>query len=128
ILLKRRPVLGGYDPADYEQFREWATAEAGTRIPVSIVKRRAPAKPAPTLLYGYGSYETSIDPGFSVPRLSLLDRGFVFAIAHVRGGGVLGRPRDEEGKLTRKRNTFTDFVAVARQLKATGWSSRVIAR
>ncbi|MEV0621606.1 S9 family peptidase [Nonomuraea sp. NPDC050404] len=128
ILLKQRPVLGGYDPADYEQFREWATAEDGTKIPVSIVKRKDTAKPAPTVLYGYGSYESSMDPGFSVPRLSLLDRGFAFAVAHVRGGGEMGRRWYEEGKLTRKRNTFTDFVAVAGHLKASGWSERIIAR
>ncbi|WP_308164875.1 S9 family peptidase [Nonomuraea sediminis] len=128
ILLKQRAVLGGYDPADYEQFREWATAEDGTKVPISIVKRKDTARPAPTVLYGYGSYETSIDPGFSVPRLSLLDRGFVFAIAHVRGGGEMGRRWYEEGKLTRKRNTFTDFVAAARHLKSSGWSTNLVAR
>ncbi|GAA2403360.1 S9 family peptidase [Nonomuraea africana] len=128
ILLKQRPVLGGYDPGDYEQFREWATAEDGTRVPISIVKRKDAGKPAPTLLYGYGSYETSMDPSFSVARLSLLDRGFAFAIAHVRGGGEMGRRWYEEGKLTRKKNTFTDFVAAARHLRATGWSERIIAR
>ncbi len=128
ILLKQRPVLGGYSPDDYEQFREWATAEDGTRVPISLVKRKDTAKPAPTVLYGYGSYETSIDPGFSVPRLSLLDRGFVFAVAHVRGGGEMGRRWYEDGKLTRKKNTFTDFVAAAGHLKASGWSERVIAR
>jgi oligopeptidase B len=127
FLLKQRPVLGGYDAEDYEQFREWATAADGTRIPISIVKRKNTVLPAPTVLYGYGSYETSIDPGFSVPRLSLLDRGFVFAIAHVRGGGEMGRRWYEEGKLTRKKNTFTDFVAVAAHLKRE-WSSRVVAR
>ncbi|MBX6385470.1 MAG: S9 family peptidase, partial [Microbispora sp.] len=82
----------------------------------------------PTLLYGYGSYESSIDPYFSVARLSLLDRGFVFAIAHVRGGGEMGRRWYEDGKLTRKKNSFTDFVASARHLKATGWSDKIIAR
>ncbi|MFI7455326.1 S9 family peptidase [Nonomuraea sp. NPDC049714] len=128
ILLKRKPVLGGYDPGDYEQFREWATAEDGTEIPISIVKRKDAGRPAPTVLYGYGSYETSIDPGFSVPRLSLLDRGFVFAVAHVRGGGEMGRRWYDEGKLTQKKNTFTDFVAAARHLKRSGWSSEVIAR
>ncbi len=128
ILLKQRPVLGGYDAEDYEQFREWATAEDGTEIPVSVVKRKDTTLPAPTLLYGYGSYETSIDPGFSVPRLSLLDRGFVFAIAHVRGGGEMGRRWYEEGKLTSKKNTFTDFVAAAGHLKQAGWSGKVIAR
>ncbi|GGP13716.1 protease [Nonomuraea glycinis] len=128
ILLKRKPVLGGYDPGDYEQFREWATAEDGTEIPISIVKRKDTGRPAPTVLYGYGSYETSIDPSFSVPRLSLLDRGFVFAVAHVRGGGEMGRRWYDEGKLTKKKNTFTDFVAAARHLKRSGWSAEVIAR
>ncbi len=128
ILLKRRPVLGGYEPADYEQFREWATAPDGTKVPISIVVRKGTRRPAPTVLYGYGSYEASIDPSFSVARLSLLDRGFVFAIAHVRGGGEMGRGWYEDGKLVRKKNTFTDFVACARHLKAEGWASKVIAR
>ncbi|MGI5267515.1 S9 family peptidase [Nonomuraea sp. CA-218870] len=128
ILLKRRPVLGGYDSDDYEQFREWATAEDGTKVPISIVKRKDCTLPAPTVLYGYGSYETSIDPSFSVPRLSILDRGFVFSVAHVRGGGEMGRQWYEDGKLTRKKNTFTDFVAAARHMKRSGWSSKVIAR
>ncbi|MEU7695900.1 MULTISPECIES: S9 family peptidase [Microbispora] len=128
ILLKQRVVLGGYDPSDYEQFREWATAPDGTRVPISIVVRKDTSRPAPTLLYGYGSYESSIDPYFSVARLSLLDRGFVFAIAHVRGGGEMGRRWYEDGKLTRKKNTFTDFVACARHLKAEGWSDKIIAR
>ncbi|WP_210158839.1 S9 family peptidase [Microbispora oryzae] len=128
ILLKQRPVLGGYDPGDYEQFREWATAEDGTRVPVSIVIKKGTDRPAPTLLYGYGSYETSIDPYFSVARLSLLDRGFVFAVAHVRGGGEMGRRWYEDGKLTHKKNTFSDFVACARHLKKGGWSSEIVAR
>jgi Protease II len=128
ILLKRRPVLGGYDPDDYEQFREWATADDGARVPISIVVKKGTGRPAPTLLYGYGSYETSIDPSFSVARLSLLDRGFVFAIAHVRGGGEMGRKWYEDGKLTQKKNTFTDFVACTRHVKAAGWASEVIAR
>ncbi|MFI6324211.1 S9 family peptidase [Nonomuraea sp. NPDC050556] len=127
ILLKQRAVLGGYDPADYEQTREWATAEDGVRVPISIVKRKDAATPAPTVLYGYGSYETSIDPGFSVARLSLLDRGFAFAIAHVRGGGEMGRHWYEDGKMTHKKNTFTDFVTAAKHLKK-GFSSKVIAR
>ncbi|WP_182878138.1 S9 family peptidase [Microbispora sp. H10670] len=128
ILLKQKVVLGGYDPADYEQFREWATADDGTRIPISIMVRKGTDRPAPTLLYGYGSYESSIDPYFSTARLSLLDRGLAFAIAHVRGGGEMGRRWYEDGKLTRKKNSFTDFVACARHLKASGWSSRVVAR
>jgi oligopeptidase B len=121
-LLKRQAVQGEYDPLDYEQERVWATAADGARIPVSIVRRRVdgPRMPRPTLLYGYGSYEASIDPGFSVPRLSLLDRGVVFAIAHVRGGGELGRHWYEQGKTLTKRNTFTDFVAVADELIRSG--------
>ncbi len=128
LLRKRQPVLGGYDPADYDQRREWATAPDGTRIPVSLVWKRSFGAPGegderPVHLYGYGSYEHSIEPGFSVARLSMLDRGVVFAIAHVRGGGELGRQWYEDGKLGHKRNTFTDFVAVARHLIAEGVTS-----
>ncbi|GAA4489804.1 S9 family peptidase [Rhodococcus olei] len=121
LLRKQQPVLGGYDPADYEQHRDWATADDGTRIPISIVRRRTAAvTPAPLLLYGYGSYESSTDPGFSVARLSLLDRGMVFAVAHVRGGGEMGRRWYEDGKMLSKKNTFTDFVCCARHLVDTG--------
>jgi oligopeptidase B len=124
-LLKRQAVQGDYDPRDYEQERVWATTGDGVRIPVSLVSRRLdePRMPRPTLLYGYGSYEASIDPGFSVPRLSLLDRGVVFAIAHVRGGGELGRQWYEQGKTLSKKNTFTDFVAVADELIRSGRTS-----
>lgn len=124
VLLKQAPVLGGYDPAAYEQHRVWATADDGTQVPVSIVCRADVARDgsAPALLYGYGSYEASMDPGFSAMRLSLLDRGFVFAIAHVRGGGELGRHWYDDGKMLNKRNTFTDFVAVARHLVDDGWT------
>ena len=131
-LLKQTPVLGGFDSGDYAQHREWAVAEDGTRIPISLVWRKdrvalsddgVPASPAPVLLYGYGAYETSIDPYFSVARLSLLDRGVVFAIAHVRGGGEMGRHWYDDGKLDRKRNTFTDFVAAARHLADVGWTT-----
>ena len=131
-LLKQQPVLGGYDPADYEQERVWATAEDGVRVPVTLVHKKGVVADGtnPCLLYGYGSYEVSIDPYFSVSRLSLLDRGFVFAIAHVRGGGELGRQWYEDGKFLVKRNTFTDFVAAARQLVAARWTSadRLVAR
>ena len=118
MLRKRQPVLGGYDPARYATERLWAVAPDGTEVPMSIVRRRDVARDgtAPCLLYGYGSYETRIDPVFSSLRLSLLDRGFVFAIAHVRGGGELGRRWYEDGKLLAKPNTFTDFVACARTL------------
>ncbi|WP_022881757.1 S9 family peptidase [Gryllotalpicola ginsengisoli] len=125
-LLKQQPVLGGYDPGRYEQRREWATAEDGVRVPISLVYRRdlvTPGTPAPLELYGYGSYEHSIDPSFSTARLSLLDRGVVFAIAHVRGGGELGRYWYEDGKKLAKRNTFTDFVAAARHLIDTAWTA-----
>jgi oligopeptidase B len=122
-LLKQQPVQGGYRAADYEQFREWAIAEDGTRIPISLVRRRSEAVsagPQPTVLYGYGSYEESIDPSFSVPRLSLLDRGVTFAIAHVRGGGELGRLWYENGKTLTKKNSFSDFVAAADHLIEAG--------
>ncbi|WP_022902361.1 S9 family peptidase [Curtobacterium sp. B8] len=122
-VLKRQPVLGGYDPADYVQERDWATAADGTRVPISLVWRRDavdPDQPAPLHLYGYGSYEHSIDPGFSVMRLSMLDRGVVFAVAHVRGGGEMGRHWYEDGKTLTKKNTFTDFVAVAAHLIDSG--------
>ncbi|MGI8685374.1 MAG: S9 family peptidase [Acidimicrobiales bacterium] len=124
-LLKQQPVLGGYDPADYETGRLWATAPDGERVPMSIVHRRGLALDgtAPALLYGYGSYEISIDPTFSPLRLSLLDRGVVFAIAHVRGGGEMGRRWYEHGKMLHKKNTFGDFVACAEHLVAGGYTS-----
>lgn len=124
-VLKQAEVLGGYDPSDYEQHRVWATAEDGTQVPISIVCKAGTPRDgsSPALIYGYGSYETSIDPGLSIARLSLLDRGFVFAVAHVRGGGEMGRGWYDDGKLLRKRNTFTDFVAAARHLVAEGWTS-----
>jgi oligopeptidase B len=136
-LLRSRPVLelpgrGAYRPDDYEQHREWATAQDGTRIPISIVCRKGTPRDgsAPFLLYGYGSYEHSTDPSFSIPRLSLLDRGFGYAIAHIRGGGEMGRHWYDDGKLLHKTNTFTDFVACARHLAAEGWTSqeRLVAR
>ncbi len=136
-LLKRFPVLplpGGaeYRPGDYEQYREWATASDGTRIPISLVCRKGTPRDgsSPFVLYGYGSYEASMDPSFSISRLSLLDRGFGYAIAHVRGGGEMGRHWYTGGKLLHKVNTFTDFVACAEHLAAAGWTSprRLIAR
>ncbi|MBX6356102.1 MAG: S9 family peptidase [Micromonosporaceae bacterium] len=132
VLRKQKPVLGGYDPARYEQHREWAVADDGTRVPISIVCRAGAPRDGsvPCLLYGYGSYETSLDPWFSIPRLSLLERGVTFAIAHVRGGGELGRRWYTEGKLLAKKNTFTDFVACARHLVKAGWTApdRLVAR
>ena len=124
-LLKQQPVLGGYDPSAYETKRLWATAGDGVRVPISIVHRRGVDLDGtnPTLLYGYGSYESSVDPRFSSLRLSLLDRGVVFAIGHVRGGGELGRRWYEDGKLLTKKNTFTDFVACAEHLIAEGYTT-----
>ncbi|OMB97161.1 oligopeptidase B [Mycobacterium sp. NS-7484] len=119
-LLREQPVLGGYRPEDYVERRDWATAPDGARIPISIIHRAGLQFPAPALLYGYGAYESCEDPRFSIARLSLLDRGMVFAIAHVRGGGELGRPWYEHGKLLEKTNTFTDFIAVARHLIDSG--------
>ena len=122
-LLKQQPVLDGFDPAQYSSERRWAEAGDGTRVPISLVWRNDRfdgSRPAPCLLYGYGAYEASMDPWFSIARLSLLDRGIVFAIAHVRGGGELGRHWYEDGKFGAKSNSFTDFVACARHLVDTG--------
>ncbi|MCT7657701.1 S9 family peptidase [Mycobacterium deserti] len=118
-LLREQPVLGDYRPEDYVERRDWAVAADGARVPISIVHRIGLQFPAPLLLYGYGAYEACEDPRFSIARLSLLDRGMVFAVAHVRGGGELGRPWYEHGKMLEKRNTFTDFIAVASHLVTT---------
>ncbi|MFI5732789.1 S9 family peptidase [Kribbella sp. NPDC051587] len=131
-LLKQQPVLGGVDLSAYTQYREWATAPDGTKVPVSMVARKNVAKDgnAPVVLYGYGSYESSMDPWFSIPRLSMLDRGVVFAIAHIRGGGELGRHWYDNGKTLTKRNTFTDFIAAAEHLVEAGWTrpERIVAQ
>ncbi|WP_396904009.1 S9 family peptidase [Mycolicibacterium phlei] len=119
-LLREQPVLGGYRPEDYVERRDWAVAPDGARVPISIVHKAGLAYPAPTLLYGYGAYEMCEDPQFSIARLSLLDRGMVFAVAHVRGGGEMGRHWYEHGKLLEKKNSFTDFIAVAQHLVDTG--------
>ncbi len=136
-LRKRQPVLGDFDPTRYRTERRWVAAGDGVEVPVSLVWRtdmvgEVPGAngPSPCLLYGYGSYEASMDPTFSSIRLSLLDRGFVYAIAHVRGGGELGRRWYEEGKLAAKPHTFSDFVACARALVDTGVTApdRLVAR
>lgn len=118
-LLREQPVLGDYRPEDYVERRDWAIARDGVRVPISIVHKIGLQYPAPTLLYGYGAYEACEDPRFSIARLSLLDRGMVFAVAHVRGGGELGRPWYEHGKMLEKKNSFTDFVDVAAHLVQT---------
>jgi len=131
-LRKQQPVLGNVDLSAYESARDWATAEDGTQVPISLVWRRGTPQDgtAPAVLYGYGSYEASMDPWFSIARLSLLDRGFVFGVAHIRGGGEMGRRWYEEGKLTSKRTTFTDFVSTADRLVEAGWAApgRIVAR
>ena len=122
-LLKREPVLGPFDPADYVTEFRWAGARDGTLVPVSLVRHRRVARDgtAPLLQYGYGAYGLSMDPAFSAARLSLLDRGFVFAIAHVRGGQELGRGWYDAGKLQHKHNSFTDFIDVTRFLVREGY-------
>ena len=117
-LLKREEVLGGFDSANYRTERIYATAADGVRVPISLVYRVGFRKDGtnPLLVYGYGSYGASMDPGFNPYRVSLLDRGFVYAIAHIRGGQELGRQWYEDGKLLKKQNTFTDFIACAEHL------------
>jgi oligopeptidase B len=124
VLLREQPVLGDYRPDDYVERRDWAVAEDGARVPISIVHRAGLELPAGALLYGYGAYEACEDPRFSIARLSLLDRGMVFAVAHVRGGGELGRAWYEHGRLLEKRNTFTDFIAAGQHLVDTGVTTR----
>ena len=121
-LLKRYPVLGGYDPAHYASEALTAVARDGQRIPISLVYRKSARGkgPRPLLLYGYGAYGIPIDPYFSWSRVSLLDRGMVFAIAHVRGGGDRGKLWYDQGKLLKKKNTFTDFIACAESLVRRG--------
>lgn len=124
-VLKQTPVEGPFDADAYVSQRLWATAADGTRVPISLVARRETlGRPAPLYLYGYGAYGASLDPWFSHARLSLLDRGFVFAIAHVRGGGELGEAWYRAGKLEHKANTFGDFIACAEHLLAEGLTTR----
>ncbi|UVJ38756.1 S9 family peptidase [Arthrobacter sp. CJ23] len=125
LLRKESPVLGGYSAADYVATREWAVAADGTRVPLSVLRHASVPQDstAAGLVYGYGSYEVSMDPGFGVARLSLLDRGIVMVIAHIRGGGELGRKWYEDGKKLSKMNTFTDFVAATDWLAQSGWAA-----
>jgi oligopeptidase B len=119
VLLKQQEIVGGYDPTEYNSERIWATAEDGTQIPISLVyKKSLFSKDGtnPLLQYAYGSYGYSTDPIFSPSRLSLLDRGFVFAIAHIRGGQEMGRHWYDNGKMLKKINTFTDFIACSKHL------------
>ena len=125
VLLKRTEVLGGFDPQEYQSERVYAKATDGTRIPVSLVYKKSLRGdgPRPLLLQGYGAYGLSSDISFSIPRLSLLNRGFIYAIAHIRGGGELGEPWHDQGKMMMKRNSFTDFIAAAEHLIAEKYTS-----
>ena len=130
-VLKQLDVLGDTDLSVYRTARQWASAPDGTRVPISLVWRAdRVAGPAPCLLYGYGSYEVVIPASFSSARLSLLDRGVVFAVAHIRGGGELGRGWYEQGRLEHKHHTFSDFAACAEHLFDAGIAARgrVVAR
>jgi oligopeptidase B len=124
-LRKQQPVLGGYDQAQYVIEREYATAGDGTRVPLSVVYRRDTPRngSAPLLLYGYGSYGISVPVNFNSNRLSLLDRGVIYAVAHIRGGGELGKPWHDAGRMKQKRNTFTDFIAAAEHLVARRYTT-----
>ena len=120
ILKKQQPVLGGYDLKDYQSERIMATAKDGAKIPISLVYKKSLKKsgPQPTLLYAYGSYGISMPANFRSNRLALLDRGVIFAIAHIRGGGEMGKKWHDDGKMMKKMNTFTDFIASAEHLVA----------
>jgi oligopeptidase B len=124
-LVKQIEVLGGYEPARYQAERVWATADDGTRVPVSLVyeKGALDAGPAPMLLVGYGSYGYPYPTTFSHSRVSLLNRGVVYAVAHIRGGGELGKPWHDQGRMEHKENSFTDFIAVAEHLIAKGYTT-----
>jgi oligopeptidase B len=124
-LKKQQPVLGGYDPSKYQSERIYATAPDGVKVPISLVYKKGLVQNghAPMLLYGYGAYGISMDPTFSSDRLSLLDRGMIYAIAHIRGGADLGKPWHEDGRILKKNNTFTDFIACAEHLIAEKYTS-----
>ncbi|MHA7143579.1 S9 family peptidase [Arthrobacter sp. TmT3-37] len=122
-LRKETEVRGGYDPASYVAERQWAPAADGTLIPLSVVRRAelSPDGTNPAVIYAYGSYEASMDPAFSIARLSLLDRGIIYVTAHIRGGGEMGRSWYDQGKKLAKKNTFTDFVDATTYLADSGW-------
>ncbi len=127
-LLKQQEVMGGYDASQFVTKRYWATAPDGTQIPISWVgPADAVDRAVPTLLYGYGSYGITIDPTFSIARLSLLDRGMAYAIAHIRGGEYLGREWYEHGRMEHKMNSFTDFIACGEFLKSSGHADQLYA-
>ena len=125
-LLKRQEVLGGYDPDRYVSERLWATARDGARVPISIVYRKDIQRDgkAPLFLYAYGSYGLGMSASFSIPRLSLLDRGMVYALAHIRGGNEMGETWHDDGMLMKKKNTFMDFVDCAEFLIREKWTNK----
>jgi oligopeptidase B len=125
-LLKEQPVLGGYDRKQYQSERIYATAKDGTKIPVSIVYKKGLKRDgsAPMLLYAYGSYGASSSVGFNSGRLSLLDRGMIYALAHIRGGGDMGKIWHEQGRMLTKKNTFTDFINCAEHLIAEKYTAK----
>ena len=125
VLKKQQQIPSGYDPSIYQSERIYATATDGVKVPISLVYRKGLVRDgqAPMLLYGYGAYGISMDPGFNSDRLSLLDRGFTYAIAHIRGGADLGKPWHEEGRILKKKNSFTDFIACAEHLIAEKFTS-----
>jgi oligopeptidase B len=126
VLMKQQEIIGGHDPSQYNSERLYAKATDGTMVPISLVYKKGTRLDgsAPTLLYAYGSYGSNTDAGFSSARLSLLNRGFVFAIAHIRGGQEMGRHWYEDGKLLKKKNTFTDFINCAEHLIANNYTSK----
>lgn len=126
ILLKQQEVVGGYNPGEYETKRLYTVGRDGVKIPISLVYKKSLRKKEgkPTLLYGYGSYGATMDPTFSSVRLSLLDRGFVFAIAHIRGSQMMGRQWYEDGKMFKKKNTFNDFIDCAEDLIKTKYTDK----
>jgi oligopeptidase B len=125
-LLKRTEVLGGYDASKYKVERFFVTAPDGAKVPVSLVYRKDldPKGKNPTLLYAYGSYGVSMSPTFNSSRFSLLDRGVIYALANIRGGGEMGKEWHEQGRMMAKKNTFTDFIAVAEHLVKEGYTSK----
>ncbi|HZS06816.1 MAG TPA: S9 family peptidase [Blastocatellia bacterium] len=125
-LMKQQEVLGGYDPKQYQSERIYATASDGTKIPISVVYKKGTSRDGqhPLLLEGYGSYGISNDVDFSSARISLLDRGLIFAVAHIRGGGELGKEWHDQGKMMKKKNTFTDFITCAEYLISEKYTSK----
>ena len=127
VVKKVQKVVGGYDPSRFVTRRLWATAPDGTQVPMSWVGPADRKGAVPTLLYGYGAYGITVDPAFSIARLSLLERGMAYAIAHVRGGEYLGRAWYEQGRMEHKQNSFSDFITCGEMLRSEGYASQLFA-